>query len=161
MPEALKRREISAGCVVHRRSKVGLEVALIRPRGREVWALPKGLLEPGEAPERAAAREVEEETGLTGEIGRKIETLKYSYDSTWETPPARVFKIVTFYLLRATGGDPTRHDQEVEAVAWFPIDEAVRRAAYRGEKDVLRKAGALLAAQDSSGPSGPETGGER
>jgi len=140
----MARREISAGCVIYRDGPGGPEVALIRPRDRDAWALPKGLVERGEPPEAAAAREAREESGLEGQIVGKIDTIKYTYTAKWENPPAAVFKIVTFYLMRATGGDPARHDWEVERVEWFPIDEAIRRASYRTEKEILRKAKDML-----------------
>ncbi|HYK88017.1 MAG TPA: NUDIX hydrolase [Acidobacteriota bacterium] len=141
----MAKREISAGCVVFRRGQGGVEVVLIRPRDRDSWALPKGLLEVGEAPDAAALREVKEETGLVGTILRKIDNIKYTYTATWQDPPERVFKIVTFYLMELTGGDTSRHDWEVESVTWFPIDEAIRTASYRTEKDILRKAKDILA----------------
>jgi 8-oxo-dGTP pyrophosphatase MutT (NUDIX family) len=148
------RREISAGCVIYRRSDRGTEVALTKPAGRDAWALPKGLIETGEAPEQAAHREATEETGLTGEIVDKIDTIKYVYTAAWEEPPARVFKIVTFYLMQCTGGDTDRHDQETEEVAWLPIAEAIARASYGTEKEILRKAESLIKA-------GATGGGER
>src|SRR5262245_34112352 len=111
---AMTRREISAGCVVYRIEGSATEVALIQPRDRKAWALPKGVIEPGEAPEAAAAREAREETGLSGTIAAKIDTIKYTYVAKWEKPPSRVFKIVTFYLLRYTSGDPSQHDSEVD-----------------------------------------------
>src|SRR5580765_6908119 len=36
--------------------------------GRLLWSLPKGHIEAGETAEQAAVREVEEETGISGEI---------------------------------------------------------------------------------------------
>jgi len=139
----MARREISAGCVVYRYRDGGLEVALTRPKGRDAWALPKGLVEPGETAETAAAREATEETGLEGELRGKIDTVKYTYTATWEDPPGRVFKIVTFYLMEATGGDTSRHDWEIERVEWFAIDDAIRSASYTTERDILKKARSL------------------
>ncbi len=140
----MSRREISAGCVVYRTTESLTEVALIQPHERKAWALPKGLIERGEAPEVAAQREAREETGLSGTIVGKIDTIKYSYMAKWETPPTRIFKIVTFYLLKYTGGDPSQHDREVDRVEWFPIDKAITSASYPQEKSVLRKAKELI-----------------
>ena len=140
----MSRREISAGCVVFRTSDGQTDVALIQPRDRKAWALPKGLIERGEAPETAAQREAREETGLSGTIVTKIDSIKYSYMAKWENPPSRVFKIVTFYLLRFSEGDPSHHDREVDRVEWFPIDTAIATASYPQEKTIIRKAKDLI-----------------
>src|SRR5215813_833746 len=142
----MSRREISAGCVVYRPTEGLIEVALIQPRDRKAWALPKGLIERGEAPETAAQREAREETGLSGTLITKIDTIKYSYMAKWEKPATRVFKIVTFYLLQFTEGDPSQHDAEVDHVEWFPIDQAIANASYPQEKTVIRKAKEMIAA---------------
>ena len=140
----MTRREISAGCVVYRRNGSDAEVALIQPRDREAWSLPKGLIEKGESPQSAALREVREETGLLGDIVERIDTIKYTYNARWENPPVRVFKIVTFYLLHSTGGDVSQHDREVDRVEWFPLDYAVSHATYPQEREILRKAKAMI-----------------
>jgi 8-oxo-dGTP pyrophosphatase MutT (NUDIX family) len=138
------RREISAGCVVYRISDTQIDVALIQPREREAWALPKGLIERGEQPEQAAQREAREETGLSGTIVAKIDTIKYSYTAKWERPPSRIFKIVTFYLLKYLDGDPSQHDREVDRVEWFSIEDAIKSATYPQEKAILTKARELI-----------------
>jgi 8-oxo-dGTP pyrophosphatase MutT (NUDIX family) len=145
----MARRELSAGCVVYKVADNRTHVVLIQPRDRDAWALPKGLIEPGETPEAAAAREAREETGLSGRLAGKIDTIKYSYTAKWENPPMQVLKIVTFYLLLFTEGDPTKHDREVERVEWFPIEEAIRNASYKQEKDILRKARSLIGREGS------------
>ena len=130
--------------MVYRTTGGAIEVVLIQPRDRDAWALPKGLIERGETVERAARREAREETGLDGEIDARIDTIKYSYTAKWEDPPTRIFKIVTFFLLRFTEGNVENHDREVDRVEWFPIDEAIRQASYKQEKDILKKAKHLL-----------------
>src|SRR5262245_23074766 len=140
----MTRREISAGCVVYRTTGKITEVALIQPRDRKAWALPKGLIERGEIPQAAAEREAREETGLSGTIVTKIDTIKYSYLAKWEKPAPRVFKIVTFYLMKYTSGDPSQHDHEVARVEWFNIDDAIGSASYPQEKSILKKAKALI-----------------
>ncbi len=133
--------------MVYRRSNSIVEVALIQPHERKAWALPKGLIEPGEPAEEAARRETREEAGLSGAIVAKIDTIKYSYVAKWEKPATRIFKIVTFYLLKYTGGDPSQHDREVDRVEWFPIDEAISSATYAREKAILKKAKQIIAAK--------------
>ena len=81
-----------------------------------------------------------EETGLTAEIEDSLGDTKYFY--VWED--ARIRKTVHFFLMRHTGGDTTDRDDEMEEVKWFPLDRALKRAAYRGERDVLKRAADLL-----------------
>jgi 8-oxo-dGTP pyrophosphatase MutT (NUDIX family) len=133
------RREISAGGVVYRRRRGAVSVALAARRTRRghlVWGLPKGEIEPGESAETAALREVREETGLEARIERPLGDIRYFY--VWEG--VRVRKAVHFFLMRATGGDISQHDEEMEDVRWFPLAEAVRAAAYKGEREVLQRA---------------------
>ncbi|MFL5799279.1 MAG: NUDIX hydrolase [Actinomycetota bacterium] len=137
------RSERSAGGVVFRRADGAVDIALAARRTRRgelAWGLPKGLIEPDEEPEEAALREVREETGLEAEIDRDLGSISYFY--RWEDEGVR--KSVRFFLMRATGGDTSEHDHEMEEVRWFPLSEALRKATYRSEGDVLRRAVAIL-----------------
>jgi 8-oxo-dGTP pyrophosphatase MutT (NUDIX family) len=139
------KREFSAGGVVVRRLRGGWHMAAIRPGGKEVWALPKGLVGAGEKPAETAAREVTEETGIEGRLVEKLGDVRYVY--TWEGE--RIFKIVSFYLfryLRGRLGDiPPEHAHEVDAARWLPLADAPRLLAYRGERDMAERARDLLA----------------
>ncbi len=133
------RSEHSAGAVVVRGEGSEPEVVLASRRtrrGRLAWGLPKGIVEADEDPSETALREVREETGLNGDIEEPLGDITYWF--VWDGE--RVSKKVTFYLMRATGGDVSLHDHEMEEVRWFPLAEAVRIASYSGERDVLRRA---------------------
>ena len=136
------KREFSAGGVLVRRLRGRWMMAAIRPAGKKegVWALPKGLIDPGEKPEQTALREVAEETGARGRSAGKLGDVKYVY--TWAGE--RIFKVVSFYLVRYSGGRlgdvPPEHRHEVADVRWLPLDDAPRLLAYGGEREMATKA---------------------
>ncbi|MGH9545970.1 MAG: NUDIX hydrolase [Terriglobales bacterium] len=149
-------REISAGGVVVKRAGDGWEMAVIEPQTetvsarparktsrKMVLALPKGMVDPGEKPEQAALREVGEETGLIATPITKLADIKYVYVRSWGDGE-RVFKIVSFFLLRYHSGEIDNVAREmrieVKRAFWIPLEEAPRKLAYRGERDVVRRA---------------------
>ncbi|HEY7401216.1 MAG TPA: NUDIX hydrolase [Actinomycetota bacterium] len=142
-PARETRTEVSAGGVVYRREdgKVGILLAARRTRrGDLAWGLAKGGIEPDESFEDAAVREVREETGIEAEIEASLGETRYFY--VWED--VRVRKTVHFFLMRATGGDVAERDDEMEDVRWFALARALKRASYRGERDVLQRAARML-----------------
>ena len=138
-PRPQTRTEVSAGGVVYQQGDDGVEVVLAARRTRRgdlAWGLAKGGIEPDESVEAAAVREVREETGIVAEIEASLGETRYFY--VWEE--VRIRKTVHFFLMRATGGDPNDRDDEMEDVRWFPLERALKRAAYRGEREVLGRA---------------------
>lgn len=139
-------RELSAGAVVVRRMRGRWWLAAIRPQGKDegVWALPKGLIDPGEDARATALREVREETGIEAGGERRLGDVKYVYSRGGE----RIFKVVIFYLAHARGGrigelEP-RMRVEVAEARWLPLDDAPRLLAYRGERDMAERARGVL-----------------
>jgi 8-oxo-dGTP pyrophosphatase MutT (NUDIX family) len=142
------KREFSAGGVLVRRLRGRWVMAAIRPGGKAegVWALPKGGIAPDEDPAVTALREVEEETGARGWVVAKLGDIRYVF--TWEGE--RVFKVVSFYLVRYSGGRlgdvPDEFLHEVAEVRWLPLHAAPRLLSYEGEKEIAAKAIAAVEA---------------
>lgn len=154
-------REFSAGGVVLRKMSGEWHIAVIEPQkegaekptpaapGRRrpprkvVLALPKGLVDEGEKPDQTALREVREETGVTASLISKLADIKYVYVRSWGKRE-RVFKVVSFYLLRYQSGriDDVSSEMriEVQRALWLPLEEAPGKLAYGGERQVVRKA---------------------
>ncbi|MDQ3866107.1 MAG: NUDIX domain-containing protein [Actinomycetota bacterium] len=134
------RREFSAGGVVVRRMRGAWYLAAIRPAGKGVWALPKGLIGRGEDARATALREVAVETGVESRLVQKLGDVRYVY--TWKGE--RVFKVVSFFLLRYRRGRlgelaaATAH--EVDEVRWLPLADAPRLLAYGGEREMAERA---------------------
>jgi len=153
-------REISAGGVVVRQKDGEWWVAVIEPAGdqssapspkkrpsgtknKPVLCLPKGLVDPGEKALEAALREVREETGITASPITKLADIKYMYVRTWGDGE-RVFKIVSFYLLRYDSGEIDHISEamriEVARASWIRLQDAAKLLAYKGEKQMARQA---------------------
>jgi 8-oxo-dGTP pyrophosphatase MutT (NUDIX family) len=150
-------REISAGGVVVRKAEDVWAIAVIEPQKeaqpadsgakskarKALFALPKGIVDPGEKPEQTAVREVHEETGIEGAIVIKLADIKYVYVRKW-SDKERVFKVVSFYLLRYEGGridDVTPEMRiEVKRAVWLSLAEAEKKLGYSNERKVIRQA---------------------
>ena len=154
-------REISAGGVVIRKKDDGWWMAAIelppgapaaapdptrravRSKPKAVLCLPKGLVDPGEKALEAALREVREETAITAVPITKLGDSKYVYVRSW-SDGERVFKVVSFYLLRYESGriDDVTDEMRVEVARakWVRLEDAPKLLAYGGEKQMARRA---------------------
>jgi 8-oxo-dGTP pyrophosphatase MutT (NUDIX family) len=104
--------------------------------GDRVLALPKGHLDPGESPEQAAAREVQEETGVQAELIDKLGDVRYGF----ERKGRKVRKTVAFFLFEYRSGDLGDHDHEIEEALWLPFAQAERELTYEGEREMVARA---------------------
>ena len=163
-------REISAGGVVVRHIDGKWWMAAIEPAGdaaavsnakkragatkeKSVLCLPKGLVDPGEKALEAALREVREETGIIASAVTKLADIKYMYVRTWGDGE-RVFKIVSFYLLRYESGEIDQISEamrvEVARASWVKLEDAPKLLAYKGEKQMAQRALDYVSANTSA-----------
>jgi len=153
-------REFSAGGVVLRKMRGRWFLAVIEPHmerpkipafrktaaskpSASIVALPKGAIDRGERPEQTALREVSEETGVQADLISKLADIKYFYVRNWGDH-ARVFKIVSFYLLLYRSGRLGNISPEmrieVHRAFWLALDDALKTLSYQGEREVVQRA---------------------
>lgn len=139
---------LAAGGIVLRRGPVPL-VAVVRQRKRNEWVLPKGKLVDGETPKEAAHREVLEETGHDVAVHEFLGTLVYQSGGR--------SKVVHFWRMEAGGGPIRKLMNDVKAVDWLTLDDAIARLSREYERAFLNQVGpiALAAAGLTSEPPEP------
>jgi 8-oxo-dGTP diphosphatase len=120
----------AAGGVLTRRAEGGAtEVLLVHRPAYDDWAFPKGKADPGESDEECALREVEEETGLSCELGRALDEVRY-VDARGRP------KVVRYFLMRPLEGVFAPH-AEIDAARWLPLEEARELLTYERDRRLL------------------------
>lgn len=120
----------AAGGVFVRRGEAGVtEVLLVHRPKYDDWTVPKGKAEAGETDEQCARREVEEETGLRGQLGRELATIRY-VDRLGRA------KAVRYWAMEVVEGSFIASD-EVDEVAWLSLPDARRRLSYPRDHELL------------------------
>ena len=120
-----------------------LEVALIGRldrRGRMLWSMPKGHIEPDETVAETARREVLEETGVDGTVLAPLGTIDYWFVAEGR----RIHKTVHHHLIRFDHGELCDEDPEITEVAWVSFEDLPRRLAYPDERRLVETARTLL-----------------
>lgn len=106
--------------------KDGLVMAARRKKGSHLagfWEFPGGKIEPGETPELCLARELDEEFGITAEIGAYIGESVHEYSS-------KVIRLLAYRVPRFAGTlQIIDHDkivwlslEELDSIEWAPAD---------------------------------------
>ena len=147
MPSPLTKAQVSAGGVVYRRKGESFDVVLISVGTPPRWQLPKGLINPQEAPEAAALREVREETGITSRLRAPLEKIEYWYYGQSRGRRVRFHKVVHFFLFEFESGNTADHDHEVEEARWVEIEQAQKLLAFKNEQKVVSQALTILQAE--------------
>jgi 8-oxo-dGTP diphosphatase len=127
------KHERSAGGLVLRRENGAYEGLLIGRSTPRIWSFPKGHVEPSEAIEVAAVREVMEETAIEAEIIEKLSDIRYWFYSN----KVKHSKVVHFFLMRYVGGTPKPQAGEVDEAVWVPLDELLNVLTHLNERRLV------------------------
>lgn len=99
-------------------NKDELEVLLIHRPRYDDWSWPKGKIDPGETVPECAAREVEEEIGLSAPLGIPLPPIHYHV-------PAGL-KVVHYWAVDVDGAKLVPDGKEVDSVMWCSPEKAAR-----------------------------------
>ena len=137
VPNRVVEEHLSAGGIVYRTSRGGIEIVLCGRSSQKLWALPKGTPEAGEAFRETAIREVQEETGLEAAVGPFVGVIEYCF--VLPNSGVTCHKRVYFFLMTVIGGDTSLHDNEFDTVEWFAASLALATMTYDNEVRVAEK----------------------
>jgi 8-oxo-dGTP pyrophosphatase MutT (NUDIX family) len=115
-----------AGAVVFRRRNAQVLYLVVSSSDGLHWVLPKGHIDPGETPEIAALRELEEEAGVVGEIVAPLsprDFIKRGQEAT-----------VQFFLIGEAGA---AESTENRTVRWEEESAALRLLTFDEAKEAL------------------------
>ncbi len=114
------------------------------------WGFPKGHLEVDEAPELAALREVQEETGLDDLALRgEIDTIDWYFRFRGRL----IHKVCHFYLMESASADTSPQREEgITACRWAPMADAMQSISYANARTVLERAATMV---ESGAPARP------
>ena len=131
------KREKSCGAVIWHGADDG-RIYLVERMRKGHTSLCKGHVEGAETEHETSTREIREETGLSVRYVEGFrETIEYS-------PYPECVKKVVFFLAEAEDTETVPQPEEVRALEWLPLDEALRVLTHESDRDVLRKADRFL-----------------
>lgn len=134
----------AAGGVVWRkragsgRAEPRVDVLVVHRPSYDDWTFPKGKVDPGEALQVTAVREIEEETGLRVRLGARLVQVTY--------PVAAGTKVVDYWSARVIGPsttEPFKPNKEVDELRWVGVREARELLTYKHDIQVLEDFRAL------------------
>jgi 8-oxo-dGTP pyrophosphatase MutT (NUDIX family) len=132
--------ETSSGAIIFRKEE-GKTLYLLLQYNPEYWGFPKGRIEESEDEEKAARREIEEETGLKdiSFFSGFREFNEYFFKRDGKT----FFKKAIFRLVE-TKTKEINVSEEHLGFKWLPFQEALEQITFENAKEVLKKADRFL-----------------
>lgn len=122
-----------AGTVVFRQDDGEAVYLIVSSSDGANWVLPKGHLDPGETPQIAALRELEEEAGVSGEIVAPMSVRQFSTRDKEG--------VIQYFLVRATG---SKASAEGRTLRWQGKTEALNLLTFPEARDALIEGIALV-----------------
>ncbi|WP_099203794.1 bis(5'-nucleosyl)-tetraphosphatase [Scatolibacter rhodanostii] len=127
------KKEKSCGAIIYRKKQEIVEILLICHKKGGHWSFPKGHVEADETEIETAKREVLEETGLHIAVEDQFRT------TIGYTLPGDVWKDVVYFAAQVVSGKEKIQEEEVTALGWFPLEEALSRITHENSRKILRK----------------------
>lgn len=108
-----------------------VDVLVVHRPSYDDWTFPKGKVDPGEALQATAVREIAEETGLRVRLGPPLVQVSY--------PLAAGTKVVDYWSARVIGeaAEPFTPNKEVDELRWVGVHEARELLTYKHDIQVL------------------------
>jgi 8-oxo-dGTP pyrophosphatase MutT (NUDIX family) len=128
--EATAKVVRAAGGLILREGENGVELVVVHRPAYDDWSFPKGKLHAGESDLQAALREVEEEVGVRGVLGRDLGNI--SYIDGHGRP-----KIVRYWEMTIGEGVVLRPSNEVDDARWVSLADANGVLTYDHDRSML------------------------
>ena len=127
-----------AGAIAYRVLDDKIQVLLITSRDSGRWIIPKGNIDPGSTPSKAAEREAYEEAGVKGRLGASLPLGFYTYFKR-STSGALCPATVEVYLLRVNEQLKKWPEKRERQLSWASIEDAIRIIEEPGVVPLLRR----------------------
>lgn len=144
MTEKVKQETAAGGVVYSYDNDHQLRFVLIQDKYSN-WGFPKGHLEADETEAAAAQREITEEVGLQCEIGPLVGRIEYMIEKSNQMR----HKTVAYFLAPSAYSNLSpQTDEGIGTARWVSAAEAIQLITFEQVRGVLRRALALIAADE-------------